>query len=95
MKSYNDLRHLTSICDILRWHVTYHYKWHLFKEDMKEVVRGSMTNRSRELAPGSRSLVRRQRTLTTGLRADECYVENSSVCRRTERPKRGVKVKKV
>ena len=51
-------------------------------------------DRSRELVPGSSSLVR-ERVLTTEFYVEEWYHDYLSVCRRTELTRRGVKVKKV
>ena len=53
-----------------------------------------MTDRSRELVPCCWSLVI-ERALTTWLCAKEGYSEHSGVCRRTELPRRSVKVKKI
>ena len=56
--------------------------------------RGCVTNRSGEFVPCCWSLVR-ERSLTTWLCAKGWYSENSGVCRRTELPRRSVKVKKI
>ena len=53
-----------------------------------------MTDRDKELVPGSWSLVS-ERVLTTGLGAEEKYPEQSAVCRRAELLGRSVKVWKV
>ena len=51
-----------------------------------------MTDRNRELVPGSRSQVR-EIALTPELSAEGCYSELSGVCTRAELP--SVKVKRV
>ena len=65
-----------------------------FNARFERSYRGSSADGSRELVPGSWNLVR-ERTLTTGLCAEGCYSKHSSVCKRTQLPRRGVKVKMV
>ena len=61
------------------------------KKKEKKSDRG-MTDRNRELVPGSRSQVR-EIALTPELSAEGCYSELSGVCTRAELP--SVKVKRV
>ena len=51
--------------------------------DFDRTDRGRMTDRNRELAPGSWSLVR-ERVLTSGLYSEGWYSEHSHVCRRED-----------